>query len=101
VAIVALDPVAEVVTLQNQTAGPIDLSGWRLLAGDERQQYRFPEGMVLGPGARLRLHTGQGTDSAGDLYWGRRSAVWRNSGDTATLLDGEGRTVATYRYGTP
>jgi hypothetical protein len=40
-----------------------------------------------------------GEDTATEAYWwSRGSAVWNNCGDTAFLLDPDGRTIATHAY---
>ncbi len=41
----------------------------------------------MGPGLAVRLHTGVGTNSGTDLYWGRKAPVWDNPGDRARLYD--------------
>jgi len=41
----------------------------------------------------VTLHTGDGTNSATDLYWGSKRPIWNNDGDTASLYDHNGRLV--------
>lgn len=41
--------------------------------------YTFPT-YTLGAAAKVKLHTGAGTDNATDLYWGQASHVWNNTG---------------------
>lgn len=87
----------EYVTITNSGGGPADLSGWTLsdLAGNT---YTFPA-FTLAAGAEVRVWTKAGTDNAGNLYWGRGTAVWNNSGgDTATLRDAGGALVDSYSY---
>ncbi|MFB6080592.1 MAG: lamin tail domain-containing protein [Haloferacaceae archaeon] len=87
----------EYVTIRNAGNRTLDLSGWTV--GDEAgRRYTFPDGTTLAPGASLTLHTGQGTNGGGQYYWGLNGAVWNNDGDTATVRDETGRTVATRRY---
>jgi len=53
----------------------------------------FPS-FTLGPGAKVKLHTGSGSDSATDLYWGQGSHVWNNTGtENAYLLAGNGAEI--------
>ncbi len=60
--------------------------------------YRFPD-RLFQAGQMLTLHTGSGTDSQTDLYWGwSESAVWNNEGDTVKVLDGQGRVVHSQGY---
>ena len=46
--------------------------------------FTFPT-FTLKAGASVRVHTGSGTDSKTDLYWGRTWYVWNNTGDKAYL----------------
>jgi hypothetical protein len=42
--------------------------------------------------------TGQGSDDLPNLYWGRRAAVWNNTGDSAILSDERGQIIARFQY---
>ncbi|WP_407647037.1 lamin tail domain-containing protein [Actinacidiphila soli] len=42
----------------------------------------------------VRVHTGTGRDTRHDLYQDRRTYVWNNDRDTATLRNNDGRTIA-------
>lgn len=79
---------------------PLDLSGWQLrdAAG---HAYRFPDGLRLLPGSELSLWTRRGKADARNLYWGRRQAVWNNTGDQAWLLDASGVERARARWRPP
>ncbi len=88
----------ENVTIRNDTATSVDLSGWTL--GDRAgHTYVLPAGTGLGGGHEVRVWTGPGTNSASDLFMGRRAAIWNNTGDTATLRNSAGTSIATYAYG--
>lgn len=81
----------EHVLLRNPGATLIDLAGWSIEDTARRpHRYRFPPLALVAPGAELRLYSGRGQDDARSLYWGRRQAVWNNSGDTAILRDPDG-----------
>jgi hypothetical protein len=81
----------EHVLLRNGAATAIDLGGWTIEdAASRPHRYRFPPLALLAPGGALRLWSCRGTDDAHNLYWGRRQAVWTNTGDTAILRDPEG-----------
>lgn len=88
----------EVVTLRNAGDRPVDLSGWRL-SSERGDIYVFPEGVSLGPGESVAIHSGDGDDSASDLYWHARVPVWNDRGGVATLTTREGEVVAAYAYG--
>jgi hypothetical protein len=87
----------EYVTLRNEGTLAVDLGGWWLsdLAGHRLVITRPTR---LQPGGVIRVHTGPGTDNAGDYFAGRRSAIWNNSGDTITLWSADGRVVARLSY---
>ncbi len=76
-----------------------DLTGWRLQSGEGGQAYSFPAGFVLMPDAELRVHSGPGAaaQAANEQMWTNQH-VWRDKGDTATLLDASGNIVATFSY---
>jgi micrococcal nuclease len=62
------------------------------------KRFDFP-GRVYQKGQTITLHSGRGTDTATDLYWGvRGSAIWNNDGDTVKVLDPQGRIVESYAY---
>ncbi len=87
----------EYVVFENTGSTSVDLSGWTL-ADAADHTYTFPEGTVLDPGASITIHTGTGTDTETDLYWGQSSAVWNNGGDTVILRDDSGTVVIEETY---
>ncbi len=87
----------EWVRIRNPTDTAMDLTGWSLLDAVDTT-YNFPDDFALAAGAEVKVRTGTGTDSASDLYWGRGSAVWNNSGDVAVLYDDHGGIVGELAY---
>jgi hypothetical protein len=94
----------EFVVLENEGTEKVSLAGWTITdetkTGERRHVYKFPETVTLAPREKAYVHTGQGEDSfekgnppKWTLHWGRRSFVWNNEGDTATLFDSEGNEV--------
>jgi len=75
------DVAGEYALIQNQGETTEDLTNWTLsdLAG---HTFVFPA-FVLEPGASVKVWTGVGTNSATELYWGRRAALWRPLSRTA------------------
>lgn len=91
----------EVVRIANVTGHPVDLAGYRI-QNDRGRTYVFPQ-VVLRPGYALTLYSGRGHDRTTDggpikLYWAANRPVWRNRGDTATLLDPRGHVVHTFAW---
>jgi len=60
--------------------------------------YTFPAGFTLDAGATVTLHTGSGTDTATDLYWGAGAPIWNNAGDTITVRVSTGTVVLEETY---
>jgi len=84
----------EWVEIANQGDADAILAGWTL-QDQQNHTYSFLD-FTLKPGAKARIHTGEGNNTDTDLYWSRSSAVWNNDGDVATLKDASGSIVAHY-----
>lgn len=87
----------EYVLVRNEGLVTADLTGWILRDGGARHSYVFPA-FSLAPGAEVRIWTRAGKSDGANLYWGNRSAIWNNDGDSATLSDASGSTVASFSY---
>jgi hypothetical protein len=87
----------ESLTVRNDTATGVDLNGWRL-EDVAMHVFQFPQ-RILEAGDELTVWTGQGIADDHNLYWGRRAAVWNNTGDTATLRRPDGTVASRYSYG--
>jgi competence protein ComEC len=87
----------EYIVLENTGDGPLDLSGWTVqdAAG---ATYTIPDGTTLEAGATVTIHTGSGTDTEIDLYWGSGSPVWNNGGDTVMVTNANGDEVLREEY---
>jgi competence protein ComEC len=89
------DPNGEYVCFKNHDTQTVDMTHW--LARDAAAHtYTFPS-FALNPGATVKLHSGPGSNTATDLYWGR-GLVWNNDHDTVYLYDAFGRLVNMYVY---
>jgi len=78
----------EYVCFQHVGGAPVDMTGWHV-KDVQNHKYTFPS-FTLALGAQVRLHTGSGTDTSTDLYWGLGKGVWNNlwhGGDTVFLYD--------------
>jgi len=85
----------EWVKIKNIGNIPIDMSGWKL-SDEQNHVYNFPNGFELSSGTIVKIHTGTGTNTQTELYWGEKSPIWNNDGDTATLKDKKGRIIDQY-----
>jgi hypothetical protein len=57
--------------------------------------YRFGSTFYLRPGYTVRIHTGKGTNTSTNRYWGQSWYIWNNTGDKATLKNREGTVLDT------
>ena len=96
------DVQREQVLLHNEGDSAVDLGGWTLHDAARRPHvYTFAATCRLGAGSTLRLWSGRGSDDAGNVYWGRRQAVWNNTGDVAILRDPDGTERARASWSPP
>jgi len=84
---------AEYVTIKNVGSTSRSLTGFTVRDA-QNHVYTFGS-FTLRAGKVVRLHTGRGTNTATDRYWGRSAYIWNNTGDKATLKNRAGSTVDT------
>lgn len=87
----------EYVVLTNTGSSTLDVGGWTV-ADAAGHVYTLSTDSTLEPGASLTIHTGSGTDTDTDRYWGRQSPVWNNDGDTVTVRDESDDVVVSRTY---
>ena len=87
----------EYVVFENVGSEALDLTGWTV-QDEASKTYQFPDGFSLDAGAQVTLHTGSGTDTSTDLYWGASSPVWNNGGDTVYVYDDQGNLATSHTY---
>ena len=87
----------EVVVLEYTGPNPaIVLDGWTV-SDDDGNTYTFGT-VLLVRGGEVTLHTGSGTDTISDVYWGRSSPAWDNGGENATVRNPDGQVGTTRLY---
>ena len=84
---------AEQVILTN-LSGQVNMAGWTMTDG-EGNKFTFPNLTLLSNG-EATVHTGKGTNTPTDLYWGQAAALW-SKGKVAYLRDPSGKLIATYQ----
>ncbi len=87
----------EYVVFSNTGSDLIDLSGWTI-SDAAGATYTIPDGVTLAPDQMITLHTGSGTDTNTDLYWGSRAPIWNNAGDTVIITNAQGQEVLERSY---
>ena len=91
----------EWVDITNLGAVPVALGNWWVrdaaYRGYKAHGYTIPAGTQVEPGATLRIHVGNGNNSADRLYWGLSENIFANvtggaqsMGDGAWLFDPQG-----------
>ncbi|AKB78916.1 Competence-like protein [Methanosarcina horonobensis HB-1 = JCM 15518] len=83
----------EWVEITNEGSSSVSLVGWKIEDEGSKHTYVFPS-CTLDSQATVTLYTGEGTNTATELYWGSGSPIWNNDGDTAYLYDESGNLVA-------
>jgi len=91
-----IDAEGEFVRLENMGTTAHDMTNWTLRDA-VNTVFTFPA-FTLQPGASVEVWVKSGTNTATDLYWGRGSSVWTNTGDTATLRDDLGQEADSCTY---
>jgi hypothetical protein len=87
---------AEYVVIKNTGTTRKTLTGWTLRDAS-RHVYKFPI-FRLGAGKSVKVHTGKGANTLGNLYWRSSSYIWNNNGDTATLKRSNGTVASRCSY---
>jgi hypothetical protein len=86
---------AEYVTLINTADRPVRLRGWTVTT-HAGKRYTFGR-YTLRPGAQVTLHSGRGTNTRTDRYWGSRRPLLGSS-DTVNLRRPSGTVAASCRW---
>lgn len=85
---------AEWVVVSYKGEEQLNLANWEL-RDEDRNVFVFPQ-LILHTNGAVQVHTGSGTNTVIDLYWGESEAVWE-SGEEAQLFDPGGNVRAAYR----
>ena len=85
----------EHVVLQNTSAQPVDVSGYRIRDTKDNTLTVGP-GYVLAPGQQLRVYTGPGTNRADAYYNGLATEALDDEGDSVALWSSAGTLQDTF-----
>jgi len=88
---------AEWVKIKNTGSHAKTLTGWTL-RDTSSHVYHFGS-FRLGAGSSVQVHTGSGSNTRHDRYWGSGWYVWNNTGDTAKLKNRSGRLIDRCSWG--
>jgi hypothetical protein len=84
---------AEWIRIKNSASHSVNLSGYTV-RDRVNHVYRFGS-YTLHAGESVTIHTGRGTSTHANRYWGKRWYVWNNGGDEAWLKTSGGTTKDT------
>lgn len=87
----------EYIELLNDGPAVIDMSGWRINAGNKGQDFTFPKQTLLEPGQLVRVYTDDDHNYFNFGY--KKQQIWNNKGDTGILFNSAGEEVSVYSYG--
>ncbi|GGN46097.1 hypothetical protein GCM10011578_098670 [Streptomyces fuscichromogenes] len=87
----------EWVDVTNTSGRAVNLDGWTL-SDEAGHTYTFDR-FRLDSRSTVRVHTGIGRDRSTDVYQDRRTYVWDNDSDTATLRNDHGRFIDEVSWG--
>ena len=87
---------AEWIRIKNHGTKTRTLTGWTV-RDPEGHVFQFPT-FKLKPGKSVRIHTGAGSKTSTDLYWGEDWYVWNNSGDKVILKNKAKTTIDTCKW---
>jgi hypothetical protein len=88
---------SEYIVIKNTSAKKRTLTHFRVVDPNDGQRYTFPT-TTLKSGHTVTLHTGHGNNRPGQRYWNRDAPVWNNDGDTAWLVNPQGKKIDTCTY---
>lgn len=87
----------EFVCIVNTGPEIVEMESWSI-HDEYGWSYQFPS-FSLESGAKVKVITGCGSDTAQDLYWCKEeTAVWNNDGDCVYLINIDGIEVTKYCY---
>lgn len=99
--IIALNYAAqdETITIKNNGPASQSLDGWQIESVVGTQTYIFPNGITLGVGQTVRVHSGPSAfnNPPQDQLWSFQF-LWNNEGDKAELRDNQGALRDSFCY---
>jgi micrococcal nuclease len=87
----------EYAEIRNEGNSAVNLAGWRLNAGAQGQDFRFPD-FLLAPGQACRVYTDEVHPEYCGFSFGSAQALWSNDGDCGFLYDAGGAAVSRRCY---
>ncbi len=92
-------PEEDLITLVNDGAETVDLSGWYLYSDRGNEMFTFPDGTALAAGATLIVGTKSSAEGSYDLLWPDKKVVHAKKTDYFFLYNASGALVSTVSNG--
>jgi hypothetical protein len=89
----------EFIEILNAGGASVDISGYRINAGNNGQDFTFPKGTTLEVAKRFRVYTNWIDESTGGFSFGSKRAILNNKGDVACIYDASNTLVDKFAYG--
>jgi len=86
----------EIIEFFNNCNFDCEMTNWKI-KDEGRKNFIFPE-FVLGSRKKIKVITGDGTNTDEEMHWGGYDYVWTDSGDALFLRDDLGKLVLWERY---
>ncbi|MFI7541021.1 lamin tail domain-containing protein [Actinoplanes sp. NPDC049599] len=83
---------AEWISLVNSGSTKVNLKGYTIRDASNHV-YTFGSTTIAANGGRVWVHTGKGSNTTKNVYWGSGNYVWNNTGDTARLRNAAGKAL--------
>lgn len=89
----------EHIAIVNQGTVAQPLAGWSLIAERGNRRYAFPDDLILRPGMKVFIHSGQNAlnNPPDHLFW-TDEQMWSNRNDVALLFDHRGLEIDRCAY---
>lgn len=91
-----IDPMEDIIVLENRSDRDIDLSGFYLYSSKGKEILYLDRGCVLKAGGRIVVGTNSTQNTKIDVLWDDKNVINDTKADTVTLNDPYGRTVCAY-----
>ena len=86
----------EYILIENRGKKELNCTGWTV-SDESHRRYLFPR-FTLPAGGKVTLRTGLGKNSAAELFWGSRTSIWNDHGDTIFINDAKGNLILSHIY---
>ena len=88
----------EFIEILNTGNTDVSLEGWKINAGNSKQNFKFPHKYILQAGEKCRVYTNEIHPESGGFSFQSKKAIWKNSGDIGYLVNNKNELVYKLEY---